>query len=85
MFAHRRGGKIIEQFSKLAAALREQDSRGIKLFGRLQSVCKRYVEGFFFRKLGGASGATSQVCFDRGTFGSVDFLASVENQKRRDV
>src|SRR5260370_37092254 len=85
MFLDRRRGKIVEGFSKLTTALREKDTGRIKLVRGLQSCDHGFVEMVLFGKLGAARRANRDVRFNLLAFLVADFVAGVENQKRRNV
>src|SRR6266478_2517675 len=85
MFLKRRRGKIIEGFGKLAAALRKENSGRIEFIGGSQGGNHGFLEMALFGKLRGARLAIRDVRLNLLAFLVADFVAGVENQKRRNV
>src|SRR6266404_5333167 len=82
---HRRRGKIVEGFGKLAPALRQKNSRSIQLIRGLQPCDHYLLQLALLDDLCGARGAVREVRFNLFAFLVAYFLADVEDQQRCNV
>src|SRR5262249_11816133 len=82
LFFSLRSGKLIQLFGKFTAALREENTGGLKLICGLRHAVDRGLKRVLFGKLRSTAIAFCKVRFDLLALSCRQLIASIKNQKR---